>query len=72
MEIKTVKGFVAQLPYPYRKLALSQCTNPNQIVPNKIDALEVAFDWKNSNEGWDFWNTHWNNLIDKDIIRQKH
>lgn len=67
----SVFAFLKQLTYPFRKQALAQCTNPNQIVPDKIDALEVAFNWKDSEEGWEYWNAHWNNLIDAGL-RRKH
>jgi len=68
---RSVFAFLKELPYPFRKQALAQCTNPNQIVLDKIDALEVAFNWRNSEQGWEYWNTHWNNLIDA-AQRRKH
>lgn len=60
---KPVIDFLRDLQYPYRKQAIKQCTNPHQIVVDKIDAIEVAFSWSQSEEGWEYWNNHWNNLI---------
>ncbi len=55
---KTIKEWLEELPEPYRTQALLNIENrsrKNLIMSSLKNALNFAFDWDNSKEGFDYW-----------------
>jgi hypothetical protein len=67
-DVKTVIEQLQTLGHPYRKQALENCKEHNKlkIASCKSDAVEEAFWWNDSPQGYDYWNTYWNKLCDKE------
>ncbi len=66
--MKTILEHLNTLGGKYRKEALTNCTcNSSELVEDNFDALEKAFVWDMSPEGFDYWNKYWNYLIDKKV-----
>jgi len=64
--MKTTKQWVEELPSPIREKALQYekdfWSNGKEIPSAKL-ALAVGFDWKNSNEGHEYWSEVYRGLI---------
>lgn len=68
-EKKPVIEWLETLGHPYRKQAIENCLVQNQFkyVTAKSDAVENAFIWSDSPQGWEYWNAYWNYLCDKEL-----
>lgn len=56
---KTIRQWLEELPEPYRSQAMENYDEdfypPSMIVFNHVEALEVAFNWEYSSQGWKYW-----------------
>lgn len=65
-----MKALLEQLPSPYNEKALSQFdqeffdkrSSPTAFINTPRDVLAVAFDWENSEEGYEYWYNVYKNL----------
>jgi len=55
--MKTIKEWLEQLPEPYRKQALQNLdpAETHTLREDMSSALDIAFLWKPSPEGWRYW-----------------
>ncbi len=77
---KTVNQWMLELPESIRHQAIENMNKDytpdgkhhvskkkNNKIENALpEALEAAFYWHSSPEGYDFWNNEWNKLVDKE------
>ena len=73
--IKTIKQWLEELPEPYRTQALENYQDffyqDEEPINYISDAINWAFRWESSKEGYDYWFNFWeklskNNLVDKE------
>lgn len=68
-EEKTVREWLNTLKEPYKSKALNNCNKSiiNSKVTNLVKALYYAFDWQDSNEGFEYWKDLTSSLENKEI-----
>jgi hypothetical protein len=68
-EEKTVREWLNTLKEPYKSKALKQTNSyTSKETTNYISsALYKAFDWNDSEEGWEYWNDLTSSLENKEI-----
>ena len=55
-----------EVPEPYRALAINTTTSAlDHELPDDLDALRSAFVWDSSPQGYEFWESVWNNETPK-------
>lgn len=54
-EAKTIKEWLEELPEPYRTQALKNTKKLDYVTGSLERALNCAFDWDSSKEGYNYW-----------------
>ena len=67
--MKTIKQWLEELPEPYRTQALENYDENylNKIIEIKdcLDALRFAFDWSNTSQGFNYWQSFYGDFYIK-------
>lgn len=63
--MKPIRQHLAELPQPYNLEALDNMVKKqgNVRVKHNFNALQVAFNWRHTTEGQDYWETLYNKLL---------
>ena len=64
--MKIIKDWLSEINEPYKSQALNNLTNESIIKHESFSsALQCAFIWKDSKEGYDYWKRIFNVTKDK-------
>lgn len=71
--MKTIKQWLHLLPEPHKQAALENLVESqgNEQYPTVYDALENAFSWQNSLEGYSYWKNIYHVLKDDFVGKLK-
>lgn len=63
--MKTIKEWLEELPEPYRTQALenSDIIHNNNKSDSLPSALDMAFNWPQTNQGWEYWHKLFSELV---------